>query len=130
MGTKRTLNTFLDIESPKFGDYLLFQEYKPLMKDTMQVSKPRLAIYLGSFISDQAISFHYVRWVNENLMEKAPNGYPHNRMVNRIESHTHWFDAVDILGVWTSRPGWKEILAAYRKQNPETTISNGCVDRG
>jgi hypothetical protein len=111
----------------KFGDYVLFQEYKQksYLQDEKQyiyeVTKPILAIYLGFFVADQTIGFNYVRWINENRTVYINNdyikNYPTNKQVDDIEQHIEWNDCIDILGHWKVKPNWKQILNSYRKEN-------------
>jgi len=78
--------------SLKFGDYILFQKYDYLHDyDEYKISKPILAIYLGSFIADQALGFNFVRWNNENhsvyITNKNVTNYRVCKEVEKIESH-------------------------------------------
>lgn len=127
----RKINRFLDEDNLEFGDYLLFQKYE---RDkyidnhyTYKISKPIIAIYLGSFIADQAIGFNYVRWNNDRHSELISNEYVKNYRVctevKGIESHIEWDDEIDILGHWKNKPKWKEIIKSYRKQNLKEIMS-------
>ena len=106
----------------KFGDYILFQKYDYLHDyNEYKISKPILAIYLGSFIADQTLGFNYVKWNNDNhsvyITNKHVTNYRVCKEVEKIESHIEWNDYIDILGHWIYKPKWKEIIQAYRKQN-------------
>jgi len=122
----RKIARFITCKDIKFGDYLLFQEYVQEDHDGEQysykVSRPILAIYLGSFIADMALGFNYVKWLNNRRIVKTATGYDVFQEVDKIHNHIEWSDCIDILGHWTCRPTWKEILKAYRCQNKETTI--------
>lgn len=122
---KRKLNTFIEHGRMEFGDYILFQEYCQKKHDGKQyhfeVSRPIMAIYLGFFVADQTIGFNYIRWNNDNHSVWVSNEHVKNyrvvKEVDQIECHVEWNDYIDILGHWKNKPGWKEILKAYRKQN-------------
>lgn len=123
---KRLLNTFMSYKGKiEFGDYLLFQEYVPYFHDGKEyhykVSKPTLAIYLGSFIADQTLGFNYVKWNNDQRIVYVTNEhvtrYHTCKEVEQIDNHIEWNDFIDILGHWKCKPNWKEIIKAYRKQN-------------
>lgn len=122
---KKKVNAFIDKFGEydyRFGDYILFQEYK-WVNQQYEVSRPILAIYLGSFPMDQTVGFNYVRWVNENRYTYHTE-YPKVKVFNEvkeIEYHIEWSDYIDILGFWKHKPTWKEILAAYRKLNLSET---------
>ena len=123
--TIRELNTFLKSNKFKFGDYLLFQEYKYDSHIKLwAVSKPILAIYLGAWICDQAIAFHYIQHINENHWFVDVDGYNQPKEVGKVEDHIEWYDYVDILGHWEKRPTWKEIIISYRKQNKSLVSSD------
>lgn len=116
----------------KFGDYILFQKYSYLHDyDKYKISKPILAIYLGSFIADQTLGFNYVKWNNENhsilITNKHVTNYRVCQEVEKIESHIEWYDYIDILGHWTNKPGWKEIIQEYRKQNLDLIIDENNI---
>lgn len=111
----KIVNSFLDYHSDiNFGDFILFQEYKHDNNGVI-VSKPILAIYLGSFIADQTIGFNYVRWVNDKRGKINENDVYVFNEVEKIETHIDWFDYVNILGHWDKRPTMLEILKSYRK---------------
>jgi hypothetical protein len=129
----RKLNSFGESERQKFGDYLLFQEYKHVPgEEYYKISKPILVIFLGSFIMDMAIGFNYVRWNNDNHSEFITNEYVTKyrimKEVKKIEQYVEWNDSIDILGHWSYKPTWKEIIAAYRKQNTSEKISEEDVN--
>ena len=47
--------------------------------------------------------------------------------VEKIESHIEWNDYIDILGHWTYKPDWKEIIQKYRKQNLDLIINENNI---
>jgi len=137
MINKRKLKTFSYNDSKlNFGDYILFQKYDEdiydCKEDKFKVSKPILAIYLGCFVADQALGFNYVRWNNDQHIVRITNehvtNYPTCKEVEKIESHIEWRDYIDILGHWTNKPTWKEILKEYRKQYSNDIISSSMFD--
>ena len=116
----------------KFGDYILFQKYDYLHDyNEYKISKPILAIYLGSFIADQTLGFNYVKWNNDNhsvyITNKHVTNYRVCKEVEKIESHIEWNDYIDILGHWTYKPDWKEIIQKYRKQNLDLIINENNI---
>jgi len=127
--SKRIIKNFLSSDvNPKFGDYILFQEYvqgnRVNNEYTAIVSKPKLVIYLGVFVADQTLGFNYIEWINDNHFVKIEGtNYKEIKEVGEIQSHIEWGDYIDILGHWSSRPNWKEILSAYRNQNTDEIIS-------
>jgi hypothetical protein len=127
---KRKLNTLLEHKKMKFGDFFLFQEYKSQMTRDKPViiTKPILAIFLGYFIADQALSCNYVQWVNTDLTELRESGHRDIREVKDIKVHYEWDDYIDILGHWEKRPNYKEILVAYRKYNPDIFTTHDDYD--
>ncbi len=133
---KRKLRRYSDVRDIEIGDFILFQEYKQSDHDgkeySYEISKPTFAIYLGMFIADQTIGFNYVKWVNDKRIVKLSNehvtDYKDIKQVDGIEYHVEWNDYLDVLGHWKSRPNWKEIIKAYRKQNvKEQILSNEIV---
>lgn len=136
MMEKRKIKKFLSSEKFKFGDFLLFQEYKYKFgcrtDYQYKVSRPILAIYLGHFVADQTAGFNYVKWVNENHGVKITNehvaDYIVREEVDGIHQHIEWDDYIDILGRWEYRPSWKEILTAYRKKNTKEEMSSDEID--
>jgi len=120
----KKLNKFSDnCNKLQFGDYVLFQEYVREKVDgeyVFNISKPIFSIYLGSFFADMAISFNYVKWINDNRIDYITNENVKNcpvcREVSGVESHYEWSDYIDILGIWKVRPTWKEIISKYRNQ--------------
>lgn len=123
---KLKISRFIGRENKlEFGDYILFQEYEQSKHDGKQyiykVSKPILAIYLGSFLADQTLGFNYVRWNNDNhtiyITNEHVTRYPMCKQVDSIEQHIEWNDYVDILGHWKQKPKWREIIKSYRQQN-------------
>ena len=127
----RKLETFSN-SNLKFGDYILFQKYDYLHDyNEYKISKPILAIYLGSFIADQTLGFNYVKWNNENhsvyITNKHVTNYRVYKEVEKIESHIEWNDYIDILGHWTYKPDWKEIIQKYRKQNLDLIINENNI---
>ena len=127
----RKLETFSN-SNLKFGDYILFQKYDYLHDyNEYKISKPILAIYLGSFIADQTLGFNYVKWNNENhsvyITNKHVTNYRVYKEVGKIESHIEWNDYIDILGHWTYKPDWKEIIQKYRKQNLDLIINENNI---
>lgn len=122
----RKLNTFHLQKDLKFGDFILFQEYTQKGDDMFDISCPILAIYLGSFVADQAIGFNYVKYINEDRVVYITNehvtNYPVQKEVDKIDSHIEWSDFIDILGHWKHKPNWKEIIYAYRKYNKCSNI--------
>lgn len=131
----KKLNTFSD-NNLKFGDYILFQKYRQDIHNgecyNFKISKPIMAIYLGSFIADQTIGFNFVRWNNDRHSIWVTNKYVTNlratKEVNYIENHIEWNDYIDILGLWHNKPNWRGILASYRKQNTCTIITEYEID--
>ena len=127
----RKLETFSN-SNLKFGDYILFQKYDYLHDyNEYKISKPILAIYLGSFIADQTLGFNYVKWNNDNhsvyITNKHVTNYRVCKEVEKIESHIEWNDYIDILGHWTYKPDWKEIIQKYRKQNLDLIINENNI---
>lgn len=134
---RRKLNTFIrGTARPEFGDYILFQEYESVCLDRdhyrYEVSRPVMAIYLGGFVADQTIGFNYVRWNNDRHTVYVTNEYvtahPVMKQVCGIERHIEWDDYIDILGHWSHKPNWREIIASYRLQNTEHNIGEDDID--
>lgn len=102
----------------RFGDYILFQEYKRLDYDGKQYdytrSTPRLAIFLGWFVADQTIGFEYTCWRNDMRQWEF----------STIEHHIDWSDHTDLLAHWKYKPTWKEILPAMRKAKVACQVKN------
>ncbi|MCK9445618.1 hypothetical protein M0Q50_01855 [bacterium] len=118
----KKINTLLEHDKIKFGDYILFQEYKyDSNSKSYNVSKPIFVIFLGYFIADQALGFNYVEWLNENHTEYINNENVTNlkvcKEVKEINCHIEWDDYIDILGHWKNKPNWKEIISKYRLMN-------------
>jgi hypothetical protein len=92
----KIVNSFLDYHSHiNFGDFILFQEYKNNNNEII-VSKPILAIYLGSFLVDQTLGFNYVRWVNDRRGKINEKGVYIFNEVEKIDTHIEWFNYIDI----------------------------------
>jgi len=136
---ERKLNSFISHENLRFGDFILFQEYNRTIYDGEQyhykISRPILAIYLGCFVADQTLGFNYVKWNNDNrlitltsVIDGKEFKFKVVKQVEGINYHIEWDDYVDILGSWKNKPSWKEILAAYRKQNTEQTTTETDFD--
>ena len=111
----------------KFGDFLIFQEYTAIghngTEHVYSISKPIMAIYLGYFVADQTIGFNYIEYINENRTLKEEKEYQgkkftiyFNQEVGDIKQHTEWDKYIDILGHYKSKPGFREILAAFRSR--------------
>jgi hypothetical protein len=108
----RRLNTFIEGGlDMKFGDFVLFQEYGQLQHDGTQyhysVSRPVLAVFVSVQPCDQTVEMVYMPWQNVNRF----GAYP------RLGAHAEWSNYIDILGRWSHRPTWREILKAYRTLN-------------
>lgn len=109
------LKTFLKSRNTQFGDFLLFQEYKKHHYDNEKklwcysVSKPIYATYLRCYVVDQTIGFDYLRY-----MKDCNDDIP---MESFWGSHIEWDDYINILGHWKSRPSFKQLLKAYRKED-------------
>ena len=117
------LNTFIRSRNIKFGDYILFQEYEQDKyidgQYNYRVSKPIMCIYVNSFAADQTIGFNYLKWLNDyTYMDDTPE----------LKTHIEWVDYINILGHWSSRPTWKEILKAYRTQNIKTLVNSNEIN--
>lgn len=118
--------TLLKHNKIKFGDYILFQDYKYDYKTkSYNVSKPKFVIFLGYFVADQTLGFNYVKWVNENHTE-CINDECIGKEVREINSHIEWDDYIDILGHWVNKPNWKEIISKYRLMNTNE-IEDGII---
>ncbi len=135
MNKKIVLNNFLkNLSNLSFGEYILFQEYTRDcdINSNYKISKPILAIYLGSFFADQTLGFNYVKWINPNHIVYITNEhitrYPTAKEVESIDSHIEWIDYIDILGIWKNKPTWKEIINKYRKLNLIDTVSANLID--
>lgn len=93
----------------RFGDFILFQEYKRLEYDGKQYDyvrrKPCLAIFLGWFVADQTIGFEYTPWRNDARMWEF----------STIEHHIEWDNYTELIAHWKHKPSWKEILPEMRK---------------
>lgn len=132
----KKINKFSDnCDKLQFGDYILFQEYRSKTVDgkyEFDVSKPIFAIYLGFFIADMAMSFNYVKWINEKQYDVTTNesgkSYSNIREVSGIDSHFEWSDYIDILGIWKVRPTWKEIISKYRNQETNGSVKEFDID--
>ncbi len=132
----KKLNKFSDIcDNVQFGDYVLFQEYVRETVDgkyIFNISKPIFGIYLGCFVADMALSFNYVKWINEKRFDYITNDYVKNcpvcREVSDIASHYEWYDYTDILGIWKVRPTWKEIISKYRNQEVKVSMLESDID--
>lgn len=133
----KKLNTFINnLSELKFGDYILFQEYKQdrYDKDNKQyiikVSKPILVIYLGYFVADQTVGFNYIRWNNDNHMvyNKTFPTLKDVKEVEEIQNHIEWNDYIDILGHWKNKPNWKEIISYYRNQELKEEIGENEIN--
>jgi hypothetical protein len=118
----RKLNTFICEPNLRCGDFILFQEYSQGQYDGTQhsyeVSKPAFAIFVGLRVCDQTLEFGYVMVQNAQRSFEIPE----------VDYHIEWNDYADILGHWSSRPSWKEILAAYRKQAPAGEVLADQID--
>lgn len=133
----KKLNKFTDnFDKLEFGSYILFQKYTHKNCDdnvyNYGISKPILAIYLGSFVADQTLGFNYVKWNNDKRIVYITNehvtNYPVLKEVEEIENHIEWYDYIDILGIWKNKPDWKQILLEYRKQNEKNVISEDEIE--
>jgi len=119
------LKTFYKQPKLKFGDYLLFQEYIPVLDGGKYViSKPKLVIYLGFFVTEtldvrQALGFDYVEWGNNNR--------DYNE-VRKVENHIEGTDYIDILGHWKNKPSWRDIIKSYRNQNIKEAVDSDEID--
>jgi hypothetical protein len=133
----KKLNTFINnCGEIKFGDYILFQEYKPSKHDGEQyhytLSKPILAIFLGCFEADQTAGFNYVKWNNDNhsvwVTNEHVKNYRTTKQVDDIHSHIEWSNYIDILGHWKTKPNWKQIIESYRKQETRNEILSADIE--
>jgi len=132
MSKKLKLNSFIGCEEVNkwnFGDYIIFQEYSPTndQENIYTISKPVYAIYLGMFVADQTVGFDFIRHVNYNHKFVNKNGYRQTKNAEHIENHIEWSDYIDILGHFSYRPTWKEILACFRKSNSNDTIKSSQI---
>lgn len=135
---KIKLNTYINSEDIRFGDFMLFQEYKDEYDSVRKIreykiSKPKLIVFLGWFVADQTIGFNYVQWVNSNHMVYVTNenvkNHPTCKEVKyEVEAHIEWNDYIDILGHWKIKPNWKQIISAYRKQTKQISINGDEID--
>lgn len=108
-----TLDTFINHNPfPKFGDFILFQEY-----GEKYVSKPIFVIFIGTEVWDQAVGFYYLKWTKEP-MKFGQFIDP----VKSIRSHVEWDEVINILGHWDHRPNFKELLFAYRKYEKRSVV--------
>lgn len=126
MKNVRKLNTFIEnCGTLKFGDFILFQEYSYSRHNiNFSISKPILAIFLGDFIADQTLGFDYIKWYKSEA--NSPN--LETTELPKITNHVEWDDYIDILGMWSYRPNFRELLSAYRSQNIARTANDKEVE--
>lgn len=83
----------------QFGDFLLFQTVEKGIK-----SKPIFAVILGEEIFDQTVGFDYCEWTKSFSNSQAV-----------VRTFILWNNNLIVLGHWTKRPTFRELLSAYRK---------------
>jgi len=123
------LNTFISCSKNwKFGDIILFQEYKQQSYDNenkrydYKVGKPKLVSYLKSEVCDQTIGFDYIEYKGDFFWEKSEKKrdmYPENTK----GIHVEWDDYINILGYWKSMPTFRELLSVYRKYETKKMVN-------
>ena len=106
-------------ETPEFGNFILFQEYIHKydgVKPYYEVTRPILAVVLDTFIADQTVGFHYVRYVPEFTLNHFYSP--------KVESHIEWFDYIDILGIWKLKPSFKEYREAAKNRERKRIVDD------
>ena len=101
------------------GQWLLFQHIRSLhnSKD-FEISRPILVMFLDHTIWDQALVIEFVesRKSYQNI-HKYKNNYGEFELSNldiQTEQIQFWTDDINILGIFDSKPNFKEIRKAYK----------------
>jgi hypothetical protein len=116
----KKINTLINSEhTPRFGNFILFQEYVPNEIDnniSYEVTRPILAVVLDIFTASQTIGFHYIRYIPD--FSKSMFNTP------KVESHIEWNEYIDILGLWTHKPSFKEYRDAARNRERKNGVDD------
>lgn len=91
------------------GEFFLFQEFSTGM-GINEMSRPVLAMCVEFDVYDQAGVIRYIEF--PRTWEEKRLGH---RRTSVIRETVLWDTAMYVFGKWVSKPGWKELLAAYRK---------------
>lgn len=93
----------------KQGEFFLFQEFNTY-NGVAEMSRPVLAMCVEFDVYDQAGVIRYIEF--PRTWEEKRLGH---RRTSVIRESVLWDTAMYVFGSWVGKPGWKEILAAYRK---------------
>lgn len=117
----KKINTLIEGEHiPRCGNFILFQEYNPTYKvdrkNAYKVSRPILAVVLDTFVADQTVGFNYVKYVPD--FSERPSNTP------VVDCHIEWSTYIDILGLWTQKPSFKEYRDAARNRERKNFVDD------
>lgn len=97
-------------EKPKFGDWILFRR---ICK--RGIGRPILALCVGHTIYDQSLVLEYVENYrgfhhNSELLNLSTGCYyPVSDNDRKVENVIFWFDDIQILGHWKSKPSFRQL---------------------
>lgn len=92
----------------KQGEFFLFQEFSS-RNGNDEMSRPVLAMCVEFDVYDQAGVIRYIEF--PRTWEEKRLGH---RRTSVIRETVLWDTSMYVFASWVGKPGWKEILAAYR----------------
>lgn len=111
----------------KPGQFFLYEKMEPVYSTDSKfrnthIYYPKLAIYLDSYVADQALEIEY-KDVRRNWEHRTKYTYIHKDKeytnyasdIQGVNSTILWDDDVYVYGKWDTIPNWKELKVAYSK---------------
>jgi hypothetical protein len=109
------------------GQFFLYEKMeftysRELKRREYNIYYPKLAIYLDSYVADQALEIEYknVRrnWEHRTkytylFKDKEYSNYASE--IQGVDTTILWDDDIYVYGVWDKIPNWKELKKAYEK---------------
>lgn len=108
----------------KQGNLFLYEQFS---SSTLEVTYPRIGIYLHEMICDQTLEIEWVNYrriVEYNLEEEysAEFGGQINNYKTSISDHPSkvnsmilWSDSMLVYGIWDKIPDWRTLKRSYEK---------------
>ena len=104
------------------GQWILFQHIKSIYNSKdFEISRPILALFLGHTIWDQALVIEFVEprkaYQQRHKYKNNTGEYDLFYLDIQTEQIQFWTDDINVMGIFNSKPNYKEILKAYNNLN-------------
>ena len=117
------------VKSPKImGQYFLYESlldgrYRSNIPHDIELTYPKLGIYLNSLPCDQTIEVEWVdyrrtwEWRIEYEYQHESKTYENYmaEIPTEIQRMPLWSESLLVYGVWDSKPNWKQLKQAYER---------------